>query len=148
MGGLVAGSFESAKEAAAQLIPLRNACLALFLVTIGALVDPYRLIANPLPLIVALLLIILGKTLIWTVLIRLLRNPLESTVFAAIGLRQIGEFSYVLVRAAYEIGVVEREIYNAVLGALVLTIPLSFLLQNIARSRGFLGGQRVQPAND
>jgi Sodium/hydrogen exchanger family len=143
MGGLVAGSFESAEEVAARLIPLRNACLALFLVTIGALVDPYRLIANPSPLIVALLLIVLGKTLIWTVLVRLLRNPLWSAAFAAIGLSQIGEFSYVLVRAAYETGVVESEIYNGVLGALVLTIPLSFLLQNIARSRGSLGGQRV-----
>jgi len=107
MGGVVAGSFESAQEAARRLLPLRNACLAVFLVTIGALVDPYRLIANPLPLIVTLLLIVLGKTLIWTVLLRVLRNPLWSAAFVAIGLSQIGEFSYVLVRAAYEIGILE-----------------------------------------
>ncbi len=146
-GGIVTGGFEAAQTAIMRLLPLRNAWLALFLVTISALVDPYRLIANPWPLVTILFLIVVGKTLIWTMLLRLLRQPFWTAAVVGISLTQVGEFSYVVVRTVYDYGLVTIDIYNSVLAALVLTIPSSLLLKTILGNRRNFGIQKPQPAN-
>ena len=144
-GGIVTGSFESAQAVTVRLLPLRNVCLALFLVTVSALVDPYRLIANPWPLLMVLVLIVVGKTLVWTILLRLLRQPFWTAAAVGIGLTQLSEFSYVVLRAAYGEGLVAIDFYNASLAALVLTIASSVFLSTLLGRRADFEIQ--QPAN-
>lgn len=54
---------------------------------------------------------------------------------AAIGLTQIGEFSYVLVQVARDANLVGEEIYNATLAASVVTILLNGLLMYLYPQR-------------
>jgi CPA2 family monovalent cation:H+ antiporter-2 len=53
-------------------------------------------------------------------------------LLVAIGLTQIGEFSYVLVRAARDYQLVSPEMYNATLAASLLSILLNAILVRAA----------------
>src|SRR5919197_797536 len=75
LAGMVISGSEYAHETLAQLLPMRDAFVALFFVTIGALIDPRALISEPSLLAVMLLLIIGGKLLICTAVGWLFRYP-------------------------------------------------------------------------
>jgi len=123
-GVMISGS-EQSHQAMDQLLPLRDAFVALFFVTVGALIDPKAIISHPLLLGVVIAMIVLGKFLIWTAVVRLFRYPLVTAIIAAVGLTQIGEFSYVLIQVARSAGLVDNEVYNAVLAASLITILLN-----------------------
>ena len=75
-----------------------------FFVTIGALVDPRLLVAN-LPLLGTLIaLIVVGKLVIWTGVVRLFGYPSSTALLVGVGLTQIGEFSFILVQVARTAG--------------------------------------------
>ena len=100
LAGMIVSESEVGHEILAELLPLRNAFVALFFVTIGTLIDPKALILYPALLAAIVAVITLGKFVIWTSVVKLFRYPLRTAVLVGVGLTQIGEFSYVLVRVA------------------------------------------------
>src|SRR5215467_5772072 len=108
-----------------KVLPMRDAFVALFFVTMGAIVDPRVLLSHPSLWISILVLTIVGKFIIWTGVVALFRYPLQQALLVGIGLTQIGEFSYVLVTVARDAGLVGTEVYNATLAASVVTIVLN-----------------------
>lgn len=99
LAGLVSES-STAHEMLHRLLPLRDAFVALFFVTMGVLVNPRILISRPSLLLAIVGLTVVGKFVIWALVVRLFRYSWGMAVLVAVGLTQIGEFSYVLVRAA------------------------------------------------
>ena len=128
LAGMIVSESNVAHETLSDLLPLRNAFTSLFFVTIGALVDPKALLSNPRLLAMLVLLIVLGKFLIWTAVVRLFRYPLRIAVLVGVGLTQIGEFSYVLVQVARDARLVDADVYSATLAASLLTILLNAFL--------------------
>jgi len=133
LGGMVISGSEEAHETLTRVLPLRDAFVALFFVTIGALIDPRQLFSHPSLLLEILSLVVLGKFAIWLAVVRLFQYPLRSAARVAIGLTQIGEFSYVLVAVARDSKLVGNEVYNAVLAASLLSILLNAGLMRFAR---------------
>jgi CPA2 family monovalent cation:H+ antiporter-2 len=131
-GVMISGS-EQAHETLARVLPLRDAFVALFFVTIGALIDPRELFSHPSLLAEILGLVLLGKFVIWVGVVRVFRYPLWSAVLVAIGLTQIGEFSYVLMRVARDANLVGNEVYNATLAASLISILLNAALMRMVR---------------
>jgi len=128
VAGLIISGSEFAHEALAQLFPLRDAFVALFFVTIGLLVNPKDLFSNVALLGVMLGLIVVGKLLVWTIVVRLFRYTIWTALLVAIGLTQIGEFSFILVKVARTAGIVGADIYNATLAASLISILLNAAL--------------------
>jgi len=128
LAGMLVSEAEMTHKMMEKVLPLRDAFVALFFVTIGALVDPRVLISHPALWISIMLLTILGKFVIWTLVVWLFRYPLITAMLVGIGLTQIGEFSYVLVTVARDASLVGSEVYNATLAASVVTIVLNGLL--------------------
>lgn len=125
VAGLVLSGSDYAREALGTLLPLRDAFVALFFVTVGTLIDPATLLSN-LPLLGALVtMIVVGKALIWTVVVRLFGYPFWTALGVALGLTQIGEFSFILVQVARGSGLVGAEVYNATLAAALFTILIN-----------------------
>jgi CPA2 family monovalent cation:H+ antiporter-2 len=125
LGGLLIGNSDYSHETLARLLPLRDVFVALFFVTVGALVDPRSVLGN-LPLLAALLaLIMVGKWVIWTAVVRLFRYPLSTALLVGAGLTQIGEFSFILVQVARDAGHVGADVYNTTLAASLLSILLN-----------------------
>ena len=76
----------------------------------------------------------LGKFVIWFAVVRLFRYPLWSALLVAVGLTQIGEFSYVLMRVARDANLVGNDVYNAILAVSLLSILLNAALMRATRS--------------
>jgi monovalent cation:H+ antiporter-2, CPA2 family len=128
LAGLLISESEYAHEMLGRLLPLRDAFVALFFVTIGALVDPGRVLEN-LPLLgIMLVLIVAGKLAVWTGIVWLFRYPLTTALLVGVGLTQIGEFSFVLVQVSRAAGHVGDDVYSATLAASLLSILLNALL--------------------
>ena len=128
LAGLTISTSDYAHETLARLLPLRDVFVAMFFVTVGMLVDPFSVAAN-LPLLgVMLVMIVVGKAVIWTVVVRLFGQALGTAMLVGLGLTQIGEFSFILVQVARDAGLVGTDVYNATLAASLITILLNGLL--------------------
>jgi K+:H+ antiporter len=131
LAGLLISESDYAHETLARLLPLRDAFVALFFVTIGALIDPRAVFSN-LPLLGAIVaLVVLGKLVVWTLVVWLFERPFWTALRAAVGLTQIGEFSFVLVQVARDAGHLGDEVYNATLAASLLTILINAVLMRV-----------------
>jgi monovalent cation:H+ antiporter-2, CPA2 family len=133
VAGILVSHSDQAHSVLTRLLPLRDAFVALFFVTIGALIDPRALLAHPALLALILALIVVGKFVVWLAVVWIFRYPLGSAARVAIGLTQIGEFSYVLVRVARDAQLIEDSIYNAVLAASLLSILLNAFLIRMSK---------------
>jgi CPA2 family monovalent cation:H+ antiporter-2 len=132
LAGLVISESDYAHETLARLLPVRDVFVALFFVTIGALIDPRAVIANPGLLAVIVALVIAGKAAIWALVVWAFRYPLATALRVAIGLTQIGEFSFILIQVARGAGHVGDDVYHATLAASLLTILANAFLVRVA----------------
>ncbi|MGA9798897.1 MAG: cation:proton antiporter [Terriglobales bacterium] len=128
LAGLIVSECKTSEKMLDKLSPLRDAFVALFFVTIGVLVDPRILISKPSLWGAIVVLTMVGKFAIWTLIVWLFRYPPRTALMVGLGLTQIGEFSYVLVRVARDAHIVTDDIYHATLAASVITILLNGLL--------------------
>jgi monovalent cation:H+ antiporter-2, CPA2 family len=138
LAGLSISASEDLHDAHTQLLPLRDAFVALFFVSLGTLVEPKTVLHN-LPLLGLMpLLILIGKFLVWTIVVRAFRYPLKAAIAVAAGLTQIGELSFVVVQVARSSGIVSETF----LGTAIAASPISILL-NVFIVRGafrWIGG--------
>lgn len=135
LAGMVISGSEYAHETLSHLLPLRDVFVALFFVTIGALVDPKIIWTHSSLLVALLVLILVGKLLVWIAVALLFRYPLRTALLIAIGLTQIGEFSYVLVRVARDSNLVDPPMYNAILMASLISILINVPLVRLVSDR-------------
>jgi len=128
LAGLIVSECKTSEKMLDKLSPLRDAFVALFFVTIGVLVDPRILVSKPSLWGAIVVLTMVGKFAIWTLIVWLFRYPPRTALMVGLGLTQIGEFSYVLVRVARHAHLVTDDVYHATLAASVITILLNGLL--------------------
>jgi CPA2 family monovalent cation:H+ antiporter-2 len=141
LAGLIINGSDYAHETLSRLLPLRDVFVALFFVTIGALLDPYSLRANVPLLVVMVAMIVVGKLILRTLVVWLFGQPFWTSLLVGVGLSQIGEFSFILVQVARAAGHVGPDVYNATLAASLVTILINAALVRtvpgwIARLRG------------
>ena len=147
LAGILISTSDFAHETLAKLLPLRDTFGAFFFVTVGALIDPTRLFAN-VPLLAAMLaLVVVGKLLVRTLTVWTLGESLRTAVLTGIGLAQIGEFSFVLVQAARQEGLVGPDVYQATLATSLVSIVINAaLVRTVPRYLGALqAGGRLAP---
>jgi CPA2 family monovalent cation:H+ antiporter-2 len=128
---VISGS-DYAHETLSRLLPLREVFVALFFVTVGTLINPAALWERPVLLGMMLMLIVVGKFVIWAAVALLFRYPWQTAVRIGVGLTQIGEFSYVLVQVARSASLVDDALYNCTLMASLLSILLNTILVRAA----------------
>lgn len=125
IAGLSISGLEDLHDAHTQLVPLRDSFVALFFVSLGTLIDP-RVLSRNLPMLgFMLLLIVVGKFLVWTAVVWLFRYPLSTAIAVAAGLTQIGELSFVVVQVARSAGMAGEGTFSAVIAASLISILLN-----------------------
>jgi monovalent cation:H+ antiporter-2, CPA2 family len=120
--GLMVSASPFAHRALDQMVPLRDAFVALFFVTVGVLINPRAVLEYPQVLVAILLLVVVGKFVIWALVVKLFRYPFTTAVLVGAGLTQIGEFSFILVQVAHANRLVADSFYYATLAASLLSI--------------------------
>jgi K+:H+ antiporter len=122
LAGLLVSESAYAHETLARVLSLRDAFVALFFVTLGALIDPRVAVSNLSLLAVMVGLVLGGKLVLWTAVVALFQYPWWTALLVGVGLTQIGEFSFLLVQAARGAGLVGADVYNATLATALVTI--------------------------
>lgn len=145
LGAFLAGFSISATkdlhEVHARLLPLRDAFVALFFVSLGTLLEP-KVLANSLGLLgIMLVLIVPGKFVVWMAVVKMFRYPTPTAIAVAAGLTQIGELSFVVVKVARDAGMVGDDVFNATLAASLVSIFLNVFIARWAL--GYAGQRNV-----
>jgi CPA2 family monovalent cation:H+ antiporter-2 len=125
LAGLVVGRSEFSARAAAEALPLRDAFAVLFFVSVGLLFDPGDLIAHPLPVIVLVGVVVIGKPLGAALLVRLLGETRAMATQIGAALSQIGEFTFVLGASAKALGLIGQPVWNGLVAASMISIALN-----------------------
>jgi CPA2 family monovalent cation:H+ antiporter-2 len=145
LAGLVIDETEFSHQIHAEIRPLRDLLTSLFFVSVGLLVQPVALLPA-LPAMVALATgIVVIKTAGALAALRLVGTPLRVAATAALGLAQIGEFSFVVGSEAVAHGSIDISSWQILLGASVLTMMASPALVEFApRFGAWVGDRRAE----
>ncbi len=126
--GMVLNESELSHRAAHDTLPLRDAFAVLFFVSVGMLFDPMILLEQPLAVLGALAIIVLGKSIAAWLLVTLLGHSRRTALTISVSLAQIGEFAFILAGLGISLGMLSDEGRNLVLAAAILSIMLNPIL--------------------
>jgi len=123
--GMVMRESPLSYRAAEESLPFRDAFSVLFFVSVGMLFDPRILINEPIHVIIAVAIILLGKSLAAFFLVLLFRYPLNTALTVSASLAQIGEFSFILVGLGVSLGLLPKEGQSLILAGAIISIALN-----------------------
>lgn len=142
--GMVLAESELSHAAAQETLPLRDAFAVLFFVSVGMLFDPTSLWRDPLPMLAAVFIIVIGKSVAAFVIVRLFGHPVTTALLISASLAQIGEFSFILAELGVKLGLLPEAGRDLILGSAILSILLNPVVFNVfGRLRPLL--ERVAP---
>jgi CPA2 family monovalent cation:H+ antiporter-2 len=128
LAGMVVGQSPVSHQAAADALPMRDAFAVLFFVSVGMLFDPAFVLQEPLMILAALAIILIGKPLAALAIVALLGHSARTSLTVAVGLAQIGEFSFILSEVARQNGLMPEAGHNLLVAAAIVSITLNPLL--------------------
>ena len=143
LAGLVVTESDYINEIAAQIFPFRDVFNGVFFISVGMLLDlPF--LARHFPSILLLsAAVLVGKALCAGAAIRTIRYPWTSTVIAAVGLSQVGEFSFLLLFQGLREGLLDARLYQYLLAVAILTMVATPFLMNAAPAIGRFLARRI-----
>ena len=128
LAGAVVGESDLSHKAASDALPLRDAFSVLFFVSVGMLIDPAYLLANPVAILAVVALVLVGKSLAAVGIVALLGYPLRTGLTVGAGLAQIGEFSFILATGGVALGLLPDEAYQLIVAGALISISVNPLL--------------------
>jgi CPA2 family monovalent cation:H+ antiporter-2 len=131
VAGMVLSESEYAHQALSDIIPLRDLFGLLFFVSVGVLLDPVFLVRNWKVILTVVLLVAVGKGLIFSALSRVFGYGNVVPLAVGLGLFQIGEFSFVLARVGVNTGSISNDLYALVLATAIVTMVMTPLLSRM-----------------
>lgn len=134
--GMVMRESKYSHRAADESLPFRDAFSVLFFVSVGMLFEPMILVEAPFKTLAVVGIIILGKSLIATLLVLTFRYPMNTALTVSASLAQIGEFSFILAGLSVSVGLMGEEGRSLILAGALISIalnPLVFMAVNPLR---------------
>ena len=129
LGAFVAGVMVSATPFAEQTLkhvePVRNVFAALFLASIGMIMNPFFLWVHLDVLVATLFIMIAFKCSLITLVVRAFGYSTRTSFTVGVSLAQVGEFSFVLLSRASNLGLVQRKLYLLLLGTTALSLVVT-----------------------
>ncbi len=128
--GLLISQSGYARQAFADIMPLRETFGALFFVSLGMLADVQYVIANIAQVGILVAAILIAKFLIVSIIVRVFRYGHKTILMVATGLIQIGEFSFILALMAMESGIIQEAQYQLIVASAIITMLLTPFAMN------------------
>jgi CPA2 family monovalent cation:H+ antiporter-2 len=125
LGGMVVGQSKVSEEAAADVLPMRNAFAVLFFVSVGMLFDYRTVLDSPLLTLGVLAIILILKPLAAILIVILTGHSLKTALTVAGGLAQIGEFSFIVADMARSLGLMPHSGSNVLVAGAIVSISLN-----------------------
>jgi CPA2 family monovalent cation:H+ antiporter-2 len=137
VAGMVLAETDYNHQITAEFLPFRDVFNSLFFVSIGMLLSLAALASNLLTVLFWVVVLIIGKALIIWAVVYLLGFPQRVSAMTALGLAQIGEFSFVLAKSGKSVNLMSDADYQNFLAASILSMIATPFLITLAPSFGY-----------
>ncbi|HOX94156.1 MAG TPA: cation:proton antiporter [Syntrophales bacterium] len=138
--GMLLSESEYGYQALSDIIPLRDVFSLIFFTSIGMLLDPQCLLQNIGMCLLLVLVVMVGKGIIFAFLSRAFRYRNIIPLAMGLGLSQVGEFSFVLGRVGVDTHSISSDFYALILNTTVVTMVLTPVLAGLtAPAYSFFG---------
>lgn len=145
--GMILSESALSQRAAQESLPLRDAFAVLFFVSVGMLFNPKSVVADPLPVLATLLIIIAAKAIVSYIIVRGFRHSNGTALTIAAGRAQIGEFSFILAALGVRLGLLPDQGRDLILAGAILSMMLNPLVFAMAeRLYRRIEGRTLTPA--
>jgi CPA2 family monovalent cation:H+ antiporter-2 len=141
LAGLALSESPYSHQVFAELLPLRDAFVAVFFTSVGLLFRPMLVAADPSGFLLMLGAVVLKGLVCGTVVAIVWRSG-RLGVVSGFALAQIGEFSFVLSREGTEVGLLAEGLGQAFLGAAVVSMAATPFLIRAGRALAAAGAER------
>ncbi|HKU41445.1 MAG TPA: cation:proton antiporter, partial [Polyangiales bacterium] len=141
LGGMVVADTEYGHRALGDILPLRDAFVSIFFVSLGMLFDVRVVAAQPVLVAVLFAGIVFAKGLVATLAALALALPSRVAWLAGVGLAQFGEFGFVLTRLAEANRVIDASAARPLLTAGIASMIVAPVLIRMAPHT--LAGERL-----
>jgi len=125
LAGIVVSESEIAYQAMAEIKPLKELFMALFFISVGMLLNPGILLANPWVALGSFLTIFIVKVSLIFLVVLLSSKSLRVSLLSALYLFQIGEFSFVLALEGEKYNLFSERAYQIFISASILTLMIT-----------------------
>lgn len=132
--GVVIGESDLSNQIFGEILPLRDIFAGLFFVSVGMLINPGVLLSNPLLVLLALALIVLGKGVIVTSIALVNRYSLRTSLLTGVTLAQSAEFSFLMASLGLALGAVTQPVFSLMLAGAAISVILAPILHRAAVS--------------
>jgi monovalent cation:H+ antiporter-2, CPA2 family len=144
LGGMVVGQSKVSDQAAADVLPMRNAFAVLFFVAVGMLFDYRAVLESPMLMLGVLGIILLVKPLAALAIVIIGGHSLKTALTVAGGLAQIGEFSFILGDMAQSLGLMPGKVNTLIVGGAIISIGLNpFIFRRMLALEPVLDGSAL-----
>ena len=125
LAGIAISESEYSHEVIGQILPFRDLLTSFFFVSIGMMLNLVY-VAEHLFLIVGIaVVLLLGKTLINFISVKAIGIASGAAILSAIGLSQVGEFSFILGSTGLEAGILTADVYQVFLAITIVTMAVT-----------------------
>ena len=134
IAGLVLSESDYSHQIVADILPFRDVFNSIFFMSIGMLLSVTALYADVFTVLAWVGALIISKALIVFGVVRLLGYSLRISTMTALGLAQIGEFSFILAKTGIEQSILGEADYQRFLAASIISmIATPFLIKAAPR---------------
>lgn len=132
VAGMVLSESDYAHQALSDITSIRDLFALLFFVSVGMLFDPAFLFSNWKMVVLLVILVSLGKALIFGAIVPVFRYRNVIPLAVSLGLFQVGEFSFVLARVGISTNSISGELYSLILTISIISMLLTPFISNLA----------------
>ena len=128
LAGMVIGQTGMRDLALVNSLPMKDAFIAIFFISVGMLFNPDAIFSN-FPLFISILAIILLLKPLTAFLISMaFKYPFRTSLIVAAALAQIGEFSFILTEEAKKLNLMTEEGYDIIVACAIVSITVNSLI--------------------
>lgn len=125
LGAFIMGSILAETTKAEKIehlvLPIKTLFVAIFFVSVGMLINPNTLVDHYIPVILATIILVIGKPIFVTIGALISGQPLKIAIQSGMSLSQIGEFSFIIAGLGLSLGVTNEILYPVAVAVSVLT---------------------------
>ena len=128
IAGMVVGQTEVRHQAMANSLPMQDAFVVFFFLSVGMLFNPFGIFDHIYLFLAILGIILIFKPLIAFIITKYLNYSFRTSLTVAIGLAQIGEFSFILAEEAMKNEILPEAGYDIIVACALVSLSLNPLL--------------------
>lgn len=129
--GLIISQSGFARQAFADIMPLRDTFAALFFVSLGMLADIQFVINNIPTVAMVVVAIVLTKFIIYSLITKLFGYGHKTALMVGTGLAQAGEFSFILATVGVQAGIISESLFSLIIASAVISLLITPFAMNL-----------------